>query len=164
MRALVYMVAFCSASIMSVFADDALVDQDRAKKAKVLREMLQDTTLIGHFTVDGKSMTELTEERYEIKKVEPIEDDPNLWTIESRIQYKTNDLILPLVLRVEWVSQTPVIVMDRVIVPGLGIFSARVLFTNGKYAGTWGHDGDGLSVGGHLFGTIEKKLKKGNSK
>ncbi len=153
-RLFLFVAIVLSASSNVARADDTKVLQD--KRIKILQEILQDTTLVGHFTVDGKPMTELTEERYDIKKVELIEGEPNLWTIESRIQYKKNDVTLPLVLRVEWADKTPVIVMDRVIVPGLGSFSARVLFDNGKYAGTWAHDGDGRSVGGHLFGRIEK--------
>lgn len=153
-RFLAFVAIVFSASSVVATADDMQALQ--AKRIKILQEILQDTTLVGHFTADGKPMTELTEERYDIKKVEPIEGEPNLWTIESRIQYKKNDVTLPLVLRVEWADKTPVIVMDRVIVPGLGSFSARVVFDNGKYAGTWAHDGDGRSVGGHLFGRIEK--------
>ncbi len=153
-RFFAFVVIVLSASYNVAKAEETKAVQE--KRFKILQEILQDTTLVGHFTVDGKPMTELTEERYDIKKVEPIEGEPNLWTIESRIQYKKNDVTLPLVLRVEWAEKTPVIVMDRVIVPGLGSFSARVVFDNGKYAGTWAHDGDGRSVGGHLFGRIEK--------
>jgi hypothetical protein len=152
-----FAVLFLSANLNFATADELLVN--REKQVKLLQEILQDTTLVGHFTADGKAMTDLTEERYEIKKVEPIEGEPNLWTIEARIQYKKNDVTLPLVLRVEWADKTPVIVMDRVLVPGLGSFSARVVFDDGKYAGTWAHDGDGRSVGGHLFGRIEKSKK-----
>jgi hypothetical protein len=153
-RFFAFFVIVYSASAVAATADET--QALRTKRIKILQEILQDTTLVGHFTADGKPMTELTEERYDIKKVEPIEGELNLWTIESRIQYKKNDVTLPLVLRVEWADRTPVIVMDRVIVPGLGSFSARVVFDNGKYAGTWAHDGDGRSVGGHLFGRIEK--------
>ena len=157
----VWMASSGATKLSSVIAEDALATQD--KRTQLLKDILQDTTLIGHFTVDGKSTKELSEERYVIKKVEPIEDDPKLWTIESRIQYNANDLTLPLVLRIEWADKTPVIVMDRVLVPGLGTFSARVVFSDGKYAGTWGHDGDGLNIGGHLFGRIEKTTEKNDT-
>ena len=39
-------------------------------------------------------------------------------------------------------------------VPALGTFTARVLFYDDRYAGTWQH---GQEVGGHLFGRIEKQ-------
>jgi hypothetical protein len=154
---MVALVAFGGVAANWSHADDGLVEHQ--KRTKLLQEILQDSTLVGHFTADGKAMNDLTEEKYQIKKVEPIEGERNLWTIESRIQYNKNDVTLPLVLRVEWADKTPVIVMDRVLVPGLGSFSARVVFDNGKYAGTWAHDGDGRSVGGHLFGRIEKSKK-----
>ena len=39
---------------------------------------------------------------------------------------------------------------------GQGPFSARVVFHNGKYAGTWSHG----EVGGHLFGVLEPLKSK----
>jgi len=42
-------------------------------------------------------------------------------------------------------------VLDSITIPGLGTFSARVVFHDRKYAGTWKHD----NVGGHLFGRVE---------
>jgi hypothetical protein len=51
---------------------------------------------------------------------------------------------------VKWARDTPVIVLEKVSIPGLRTFSARVLLDEGRYAGTWTHD----KKGGHLFGTI----------
>ena len=50
----------------------------------------------------------------------------------------------------EWAGDTPVISLTDASVPGLGTFSARVLFYEDRYAGTWSH-GD---VGGNQFGRI----------
>ena len=45
------------------------------------------------------------------------------------------------------------VTLTKATLPGLGEgFSARVLFYEGRYAGTWQHG----PVGGHMFGTIEK--------
>ena len=52
----------------------------------------------------------------------------------------------------EWAEETPMVSLTNASLPGLGdAFSARVIFHDNRYAGTWQH-GD---VGGHLFGTIE---------
>ena len=48
------------------------------------------------------------------------------------------------------------VVVDNVGFPGLGTFSARVLFHEGRYAGYW----HGADHGGHLFGTIERTKPK----
>jgi hypothetical protein len=55
-------------------------------------------------------------------------------------------------INVLWAGNTPVMTLDKITIPGLGTFSARVVFHENKYAGTWVHD----NVGGHLFGRIEK--------
>lgn len=120
-----------------------------------LTKMLNKVVLVGLFTVDGKPMKDLNEERYEIVKVEKLPGDDDLWSLESRIKYGKHDVTVPMVLTIKWADQTPVIVMDQVLIPGLGTFSARVVFHDNKYAGTWTH-GD---KGGHLFGRIEPMEK-----
>ena len=66
------------------------------------------------------------------------------------------DLTVPVPVQVKWAGKTPVITVDKVSIPGLGTFSARVLLDNDRYAGTWSHD----EKGGHLFGEILPADKK----
>jgi hypothetical protein len=113
---------------------------------------LSGATLTGVFTVDGKPLDKLNEERYEIRKAKKISSDSNAWEITTRIKYGDKDLEIPVEINIEWVDRTPVMVMDSIPLPGLGTFSARVVFHDKKYAGTWKHD----EVGGHLFGRVEK--------
>jgi hypothetical protein len=124
-------------------------------KADYLKKMLDNVALVGMFSVDSKPMSELKEERYEITKIDKLPDE-DLWALESRIKYGNNDVVVPIVVTFKWADQTPVIVMDQVFIPGLGTFSARVVFHDGKYAGTWIHG----EKGGHLFGRIEPLAKK----
>jgi hypothetical protein len=42
--------------------------------------------------------------------------------------------------------------MTNMEIPGLGTFSTRLIFYEGRYAGTWQHG----QAGGHLFGVYEK--------
>ena len=59
----------------------------------------------------------------------------------------------PLPLEVKWAgNDTPMITLTDLTILNQGPFSARVLFYNGKYAGTWSHG----KVGGHMFGKIVK--------
>ena len=117
---------------------------------------LSGTVLTGVFTVDGKPLDKLHEERYEIKTARKLDGYESLWEIVTRIKYGDKDIELPVEINVEWVGKTPVMVMDSVALPGLGTFSARVVFHDKKYAGTWKHD----EVGGHLFGRVDRAPPK----
>lgn len=112
---------------------------------------LSGAVLTGVFTIDGQPLNKLEEERYEIKSAKKVAGEDNLWEITTRIKYGDKDLSVPVFVNVEWVGRTPMIVLDSISIPGLGTFSARVVFHDRKYAGTWKHD----TVGGHLFGRVE---------
>ncbi len=109
--------------------------------------------LKGSFTTDGKPLTELKPDGYEIKKVHKLKPDGDLWAIHASIQYDGRNMVIPVPVHVLWAGSTPVIVLDDMMVPGYGKFSARIVFHGTRYAGTWQHDAEG----GHLFGTIEYK-------
>ena len=122
---------------------------------------LTNTKLVGSFTVTGAEDRKLREEEYTITRVEKL-DKGDWWEIESRIKYGKHDVTVPMKMEVKWAGKTPVITVDRLFVPGLGTFDARVLLRKDKYSGTWAHD----DVGGHLFGKIvqmDDSDKKGNS-
>jgi hypothetical protein len=116
---------------------------------KKFAKLLTGAKLTGQFTVDGKPLTELQEESYEIEKVEKLPDGDS-WIITARIKYGKRDLTVPVPLEVKWAGTTPVLTLDDLTIPGFGTFSARVVLHKDKYAGTWQHD----NVGGHLFGVI----------
>jgi hypothetical protein len=141
-------------------ADKALINdiEDSPQLLKYRQEvlfpkfikLLTGAKLTGQFTVDGKPLNELTEESYEIRKVEK-QPDGDGWVITSRIKYGKRDLTIPVPLDVKWAGDTPVMTLDNLTIPGFGTFAARVVLHKDKYAGTWQHD----DVGGHLFGRIE---------
>ena len=147
--------AFCGTAYLGTG-----VAQDPAPTAKPpiedFAKYLSGTVLTGVFTVDGKPLDKLTEERYEIKSAKKVDGYESLWEIVTRIKYGDKDISLPVEINVEWVGKTPVMVMDSVALPGLGTFSARVVFHDKKYAGTWKHD----DVGGHLFGRVDRATEK----
>ena len=153
---------FLSAIVISVII--ACLNMGQAQEAKqtnkgMIEEFskyLSGTILTGVFTIDGRPLDKLDEERYEIRTAKKIEGYDTLWEIVTRIKYGNKDLELPVEINVEWVGKTPVMVLDSVTLPGLGTFSARVVFHDKKYAGTWKHD----AVGGHLFGGVDKAPEK----
>ena len=126
---------------------DAAADE-MAKRLTEFGQQLSGSTWQGHFTVDGQA-GDMKEERYEIQSVSKLPGG-DTWLFKVRIRYGDHDVNVPLPLTVSWAGKTPVIVVDRLTIPGLGTFDARVVIADQRYAGTWQH-GD---VGGHLFGKI----------
>ena len=77
-----------------------------------------------------------------------------------RIKYGKLDTKLPVTVPLLWAGETPMVSLTDASIPGLGEgFSARVLFHDDRYAGTWQHG----KVGGHMFGRIEKAKPKAAS-
>ena len=118
--------------------------------------LLAGATMTGSFTVDrdaaaGEPARPPREENYEISSAVHLGGD--LWLISSRIRYGDVDATVPVPVAVKWEGTTPVITLDEVTLPGMGTFSARVLFHGNRYAGTWQHD----AVGGLMFGRVTPK-------
>jgi hypothetical protein len=135
-------------------ANDPSPKQEELEEA--FSKMLSGATLEGSFTSTGKGAdaTKLSREKYTLGEVKKL--DGNYWLVPARIEYGDKDITVPLMLPVRWAGDTPVIVVDEVVLPGFGAVSARVMFFADHYAGYWKH---GRS-GGHLFGTISRPEKK----
>jgi hypothetical protein len=124
---------------------------DKRALEKEFAQTLSGATLVGRFTVDGKTDAgKPGSDRYEIESAEKVEG--HRWVITSRIKYGKHDVKLPIPLEVFWAGDTPVITLTHVLVPGLGTFTSRVMVYGDRYAGTWQHD----KAGGHLWGRIER--------
>lgn len=115
-----------------------------------LAKMLSGATLEGSFTnTGGRNSDELRRDRYTLGEVKKL--DGKTWIIQAKIQYRDRDAVMiPLPLPIEWAGDTPVIVVDNFTIPGMGTFSARVMFYDDHYMGYWKHD----DRGGHLFGRV----------
>jgi hypothetical protein len=112
-------------------------------------DTMKGAALVGHFTVRGRDVREGPPDRYDIYSVEKVGDE--LWRFNAKIGEV--GLTVPVVVRMQFVDDTPMIVMTNAGIPGLGEgFSARVLFDGEQYAGTWGHG----ERGGLMFGRIER--------
>jgi len=146
----------------------APIKPDRAALEKQFAESLSDVVLVGYFQMaqqdglDGKALMPAPRaEMYAIEAAHKI--DENTWQIRARIHYGEVDVTLPLNLHVEWAGDTPIITLDKVGMPGLGVYSARVMIYRNFYSGTWFGD----CYGGVLSGQILKrevyeKLRKEN--
>ena len=130
---------------------DAQPESESARNER-LATYLTGTKWTGMFTTTGEETKPAAEEKYEIIEAKKADDGDN-WNLVARIQYGGKDVTLPLpTMEIKWAGETPVITVDKMVIPGMGTFDARVLIRKGQYAGTWAHG----KVGGHLFGKIEK--------
>lgn len=117
---------------------------------KRFQEMITNATLIGQFTNTANPDAPPREERYTISSVRKLFGDR--WLINARIQYGGKDVSVPMVLPVKFAGDTPMISLTDLAIPGLGTYTARVLFYRDQYAGTWSAG----KQGGHLWGRIER--------
>ncbi len=163
---MVLTLALLSAQVNRVVAEDkdAKVDAEktdaaRAALEKAFSETLTGATLVGRFSVDGRNAEKPPQpERYELESVTKLSGD--YWVFLARIKYGNNDVKVPITLKVLWAGDTPVASLTNLAIPGLGTFTARVLFHGDRYVGTWQHG----KVGGHMWGSIEKAAAQKDSK
>ncbi len=148
-------------SLGSGMAADSSLQNDKESKQREMLEkkftqQMSGATLVGHFSIDGKNNGKPPRvERYEIASAKKISGDQ--WMITARIKYGEHDVSVPMPLNVFWAGDTPVISLTNLTIPGLGnAFTSRVMFFEGRYAGTWQHG----KVGGNLWGKIEYAEQK----
>ena len=112
-------------------------------------ERMRDVTLVGAFIVDGREDRTPREDRYEIESVRKVGD--GVWQFRAIVP--GGDSVVPLVVPMRWVGDTPMIMMTDASLPGMGTFTVRLFFYGDRYAGTWQHG----EVGGLMSGRIEQQ-------
>ena len=130
---------------------DAMKSSDRLELEKGFADSMAGATLTGSFTVDGREDDALRWERYTVERAEPLGGD--LWVFHARLEFGETDLTIPVPVRVLWAGDTPVVSLTDASIPGLGTFTARVLFYRDHYAGMWANP----EVSGLQFGTISRE-------
>jgi hypothetical protein len=148
-RLLVAFAMLCGFLLTAIAKADDAPSPEKKELYKQLEQKLTGAKFSGRFTITGKEQRELPKEEYTILSAEKVETG-ELWLLKARIKYGDKDAVVPVPLEILWAGKTPVITLDKVTLPGLGTFSARVVIHDDRYAGTWQHD----DVGGHLFGEI----------
>lgn len=154
------LVSFVALMLLSC-AGAADTPADQLAREQAFEESMRGTVLDGHFTLvrlDGDSSgaegggesARLRSERYEIEKV--VKRSASIWTFHARIQFGNTDVTLPVPVKLTWADDTPVVSVTDLGLPGLGSYTARVLFYGDSYAGTW----SGGTHGGSMFGRLER--------
>lgn len=140
------------ASISSAVADDKKGDREAQEKA--FASKLSGAVLAGSFSIDGKDAGAHKPDRYQIVSAKKSNGDD--WVITAKMKIGEKEVDLPIAIKVYWADDAPVMSLTDLTIPGMGTFTARVMFHGDRYAGTWQH-GD---VGGHMWGLIEKPAAK----
>ena len=129
---------------------DSQKTPERQDMERAFAESMRGVTLTGSFTVDGQETDSLRWERYTVERAEPLGGD--LWVFHARLQFGDTDMSIPVPVRLLWAGDTPMVSLTDANIPGLGTFTARVLFYRDHYAGMWGNP----EVSGLQFGTITR--------
>lgn len=109
---------------------------------------MANVVLDGSFTVNRSGDTRIRQEKYTIESVSKVGGD--IWIFQARIQYGDHDVTVPVPVKLLWAGDTPLVSLTDATIPGLGTFTARVLFYRDSYAGFWQHG----EVSGNQFGRI----------
>ena len=137
----------CTILLTTLLVSCGRSDPGVAELEKKFEQQLSGATLTGQFTSNGKIGGE---DKYTISKVSKVTGET--WLFQVRVQYGTHDVTVPIPLTVKWAGDTPMVTLTDLSIPGLGTYTARVLFYKDGYAGTW----SGKNHGGALFGKIVK--------
>ena len=111
------------------------------------KAMLTKATLTGRWCSlkDGKLGPE-KEDKYSI--VGATKMGGSKWVITTNVEFNKQKMVVPIPVEVKWAGDTAVLIVDKLQYPGGGTYSARVLFYEHTYAGTWsGGDHGGLMSG-----------------
>ena len=125
-------------------AIESLTDLERQ-----FTERMQSVVLVGNFTVDGRETRGGSPERYELSQVAKVDEDR--WRFDVHMVYGNVDATLPVVVPIVWAGDTPMVTITDFSIPTLGTFTARVMFYDDRYAGSWQHG----QYGGLMYGVIE---------
>jgi hypothetical protein len=154
MKAIIVLMAAALVGFCSAIAQDekpAIPMTDAEQKFKTL---LTDCVMDGRwYSVKDGEMGEQKQDKYQIVSLAKVKGDS--WVITTKMKYGGREMSLPLPIEVKWAGDTPVIVVNNLQIPGGGTYSARVVFYQNTYAGSW----TGGDHGGLLSGVITPNKK-----
>jgi hypothetical protein len=116
------------------------------------QKMLTKAYLRGRWSpVDAAGLgPEKQEDKYEIISAAKVKDDQ--WVINAKMKYGKNEFVMPVPVRVKWSGETPMLIVDKLSMGPDRSYSARVLFFDGMYSGSWN---SASGYGGVLYGVVD---------
>ncbi len=142
-----------SAALVFAFAPGgAYAEEPEADAAPAFAAMLTDATLKGSWApIDGGALGDEKGDGYEIVSAKKKEGD--VWVIVSKFKVDGEVVEYPMEVVVKFAGDVAVLVLDDAPTAGGGKYSARVMFHNDVYAGSW--------WGGEKKGTISGTISRG---
>ena len=124
--------------------------EDPAALEAAFSAMLKNATLEGTWVpISGGQAGEQKVDRYRVVRAEKVDGDQ--WHIVSKIKHQGQEIEYPIPVTMKWAGDTAVLILDEVATGGGKSYSARVLFHNDRYAGSWwGKDQPGGLVSGAI--------------
>jgi hypothetical protein len=141
--------AFSAAALWAQGQAPTLSDAEKKFQAA-----MENVTLAGYYTLGDSA--DVKADQYRIEHITKVKEDT--WNFEARFKMGQRDMQVTLPIPVKFAGDTPVISLTNVSVMGMGPFSARIVFYDGAYAGTWAASADHRGV---MFGKIVKGATTG---
>jgi hypothetical protein len=142
----------CAFSAAALWAQGQAPTLNDAEKK--FQATMENVTLVGYYTFGDSS--DLKADQYQIEHITKVKEDT--WNFEARFKIGPRDIKVTLPIPVKFAGDTPMISLTNFNVMGMGPFSARIVFYDGAYAGTWAASADQRGV---MFGKIVKGATTG---
>jgi len=128
-----------------------------ADPAKAFAAMLENATLKGTWApIDKRLLGDEQQDGYRIVKAQRKEGDT--WEIFHKMKIQGNDVVYPIPVTVKFAGDAAVMILDDSPI-GIGeTWSARILFHDDVYTGTWWNKDK--SKGGIVSGTITREKQQ----
>ncbi len=97
---------------------------------------------------DGVLGDEKSGDKYNIVSVTKGEGEN--WTVNAKLDYQGREFVMPIPVRMKFTGDTAILVVDNLMIPNGGTYSARLMIYERTYSGTW----KSARGGGMLYGTI----------
>jgi hypothetical protein len=97
---------------------------------------------------DGALGEERTGDKYQIVSV--AKGSGENWVVNAKLKYRDQEIVLPFPVRMKFDGDTAILIVDELMIPGGGTYSARLMIYERTYSGSW----KGQRGGGMLYGTI----------
>jgi hypothetical protein len=97
---------------------------------------------------DGVLGDERGGDSYQIEGVTKITGEN--WVVRAKLRYRQREFVLPIPVKVRFVGDTAILILDGLAIPEGGTYSARVMFHDHTYSGSW----TGGRGGGMLYGVL----------
>lgn len=102
---------------------------------------------------DGALGEERGGDKYNI--VSAVKGEGDNWIISAKMKYRDQEFVIPVPVKMKFAGDTAILTVDNLTIPNGGTYTARLLFYERTYSGTW----KGQRGGGMLYGTITNETE-----